>query len=56
MLPNRYLNTLPLDPRTNQYYAYGVKLSNGQFDLAGVIKDIDSEIYLARTVYNYDGV
>jgi len=56
LLANKYLNALPLDPRTNQYYAYGVKLSNGQFDLAGVIKSIDDEIYLTRTVYDYDGV
>jgi hypothetical protein len=47
---------LPLDPRTNQYYAYGVKLSNGQFDLAGVIKDVEGGIYLARMIYSYDGV
>jgi len=56
LLPNRYLNVFPLDPRTNQYYAYGVKLSTGHFDLAGVIKNVEDEIYLTRTVYDYDGV
>lgn len=53
-LAKKYLDIIPLDPRTNQYYSYWVKKSNGQHELAGVIKEEDW--YIARVVSTYDWV
>ncbi|MDD3645937.1 MAG: FecR family protein [Candidatus Gracilibacteria bacterium] len=37
-LPNKYINYLPLDPKTNQFYAYGKTLTGAtQFEIASVI-------------------
>lgn len=37
-LPNKYINYLPLDPKTNQFYAYGKTLTWAtQFEIASVI-------------------
>lgn len=41
-LPKSILDILPLDPRTNQYYAYGKLLSQNQYEVAG-INWIDSQ-------------
>ncbi len=35
-LPKRYLDALPLDPKTNQYYAYGKLIANEEYELAGI--------------------
>ncbi|MCD5380568.1 type II secretion system GspH family protein, partial [Candidatus Gracilibacteria bacterium] len=38
ILPKKYLNYLPLDPRTSQYYAYGKTTNSQFFEIAGVLK------------------
>jgi hypothetical protein len=53
-LPKKYLDVLPLDPRTNSYYAYWKTLENvddlvkNQFEIASVL-NIDLE-YQAKVV------
>lgn len=37
ILPKKYINLLPVDPRTNQYYAYGKTLLSGEFEIAWVV-------------------
>lgn len=36
-LPKQFLDILPLDPRSNQYYAYGLAPSLQQYELSGII-------------------
>lgn len=55
-LAKRYLDIVPLDPRTNSYYAYwktneNYKVSMSQFELAWVLKKEDS--YISKVVWNY---
>lgn len=50
-LENRYLNTIPLDPRTNQYYSYWIAKESNEFEIAWVIYN-DWE-YLAKVEWNY---
>ncbi len=55
-LPKRYLDVLPLDPRTNNYYSYwktkgSEKIVANQFELASVV-NIDWE-YQAKVTWNY---
>lgn len=56
-LPNKYLNVLPLDPRTNSYYSYWKTGENvdsliaNQFELASV-QNIEWE-YQAFVTWNY---
>jgi hypothetical protein len=33
-LPKKYLNQLPLDPKTQQYYAYAKTLDTNNYELA----------------------
>ncbi|MDD5213181.1 MAG: FecR domain-containing protein [Candidatus Gracilibacteria bacterium] len=37
-LPAKYLNSIPLDPRTKYYYAYAKTIDNKYYEIAGVIK------------------
>lgn len=56
-ISKKYLDTLPLDPRTNSYYAYWKTLENvddlvkNQFEIASVV-NIDWE-YQAKVTWNY---
>jgi len=54
LIPKKYLNYLPLDPRTNQFYAYWKTLDpkNPQFEFAWVVtKDWESQSIVS---WNYD--
>lgn len=57
IIAKKYLDTLPLDPRTNSYYAYWKTLENvddlvkNQFEIASVL-NIDWE-YQAKVTWNY---
>lgn len=37
ILPKKYLNILPMDPRVTEYYAYWKTFGSNEFELAGVI-------------------
>jgi len=56
-ISKKYLDTLPLDPRTNSYYAYWKTLENvddlvkNQFEIASIL-NIDWE-YQAKVIWNY---
>lgn len=52
VLAKKYLDLIPLDPRTNQYYSYWIKFDNWQYEIAWVVKEDDS--YIARLVSTYD--
>ena len=51
LLPNKYLNYLPLDPRTNQYYAYWKTLDNNFYEVAWVLKE--NWEYVSKVQWNY---
>jgi len=51
LLPNKYLNYLPLDPRTNQYYAYWKTLDNKFYEVAWVLKE--NWEYVSKVKWNY---
>ncbi|RKW22323.1 hypothetical protein D8B46_05610 [Candidatus Gracilibacteria bacterium] len=53
ILPKKYLSEIPLDPRTNQYYSYGLLKEGNAFDVAGVTKN--GEEFKARVVGSYRG-
>ncbi|MDQ7009622.1 MAG: FecR domain-containing protein, partial [Candidatus Gracilibacteria bacterium] len=53
LLPKKYLNYLPLDPRTNQYYAYGKTINTNFYEIAGVL-NIDGK-YTTKLTGNYTG-
>jgi type II secretory pathway pseudopilin PulG len=50
-LENRYLNIIPLDPRTNQYYSYWVAKNQNEFEIAWVL--YNDWQYLAKVEWNY---
>ncbi len=39
IIPKKYLNYLPLDPRTNQFYAYWKTIDNQYFQIAWITSD-----------------
>jgi hypothetical protein len=43
----------PLDPRTNQYYAYGKTIKDNFFEVAGVLKE-DGK-YTSKVLGDYSG-
>jgi len=51
-LEKRFLDITPLDPRTNQYYSYGITKESKEFELAWVIWA--KENYIAKLVWNYN--
>ena len=51
LLPKKYLNYLPLDPRTNQYYAYWKTNNNKFYEIAWVL-NIDWD-YQSKVEWNY---
>lgn len=52
LLSKRYLDAIPLDPRTSQYYSYWVKLNDWSYDIAWVIFEDNS--YKAKIESDYD--
>ncbi|MDD3302547.1 MAG: FecR domain-containing protein [Candidatus Gracilibacteria bacterium] len=53
-LPKKYLDNLPLDPRTNQFYAYGKTLTGGLlYELSGVNKTNGN--FESKVIGNYSG-
>lgn len=53
ILPRKYVNILPVDPRTNQYYAYGKEFAQNGFEVAGVL--YDKWNYVSKVMGDYDG-
>lgn len=53
-VPNKYLNFLPLDPKTGQYYAYGKSFDRNQFEIAWVIYEDNTP--QTKLLWNYDGI
>ena len=53
-ISKKYLNVLPLDPRTNSYYSYGKTKNTNQFEIAAV-QTIDW-IHIAKITWNYTGI
>ena len=52
-IPKKYINYLPVDPKTNQYYAYATTLETGEFEVAGLIKH--NKTYQALVNGTYTG-
>ncbi|MDD3793719.1 MAG: FecR family protein [Candidatus Gracilibacteria bacterium] len=50
-LEKKFLDITPLDPRTNQYYSYGITKQDFQFEIAGVIGSDDD--FIAKVTGNY---
>ena len=53
LLPKKYLNYLPLDPRTNQYYAYWKTIDNKYYEVAWVL-NVEWD-YITKLQWNYPG-
>lgn len=51
-LEKRFLDIVPLDPRTNQYYSYGITKETKQFELAWVIWETDN--FVSKVVWDYE--
>lgn len=50
-LAKRYLDSLPLDPRTNSYYSYGKTKDTNEFEIASIqVNDYEP---IAMVVWNY---
>lgn len=53
-IPKKYLGYLPVDPRTNQYYAYAKTLTWWlYFEIAGV--NVKNGVYESKVVWDYTG-
>ncbi|ATU05882.1 hypothetical protein BKN14_05660 [Candidatus Gracilibacteria bacterium HOT-871] len=52
-LGKKYLSEVPLDPRTKQYYSYGMLREGNEFEVAGVSKEGTN--YKANVAGNYRG-
>jgi len=50
-LEKRFLDIVPLDPRTNQYYSYGITKDTNNFELAWVIWETDN--FVSKVVWDY---
>lgn len=51
-ISKRFLDIAPLDPRTNQYYSYGVTKSLDEYEIAWIISDDNGNI-IAKVDWNY---
>lgn len=51
-LPKSYINYLPIDPRTNQYYGYGKTIDEGFFEIAWVNKTQLEYVSFVEWTYN----
>jgi len=52
IIPAKYLNYLPIDPKTNSNYVYGKTLDEKFFEIAWVLKRDD--VFKTRIVWNYN--
>jgi len=52
-IAKKYLDVLPLDPRTNSYYAYGKTKASNQFEIASV--HLINWDPFAKVIWNYTG-
>ena len=52
-LAKMYLDSTPLDPRTNQYYSYWITSESKQFEVSWVIYDKEVDTYSAKVLWNY---
>ncbi len=52
-IEKKYMSFHPLDPRTNQYYAYGKTIKDNFFEIAGVLKE-DGK-YISKVLGDYSG-
>ncbi len=52
-IPKQYINFLPRDPRTQQFYALGTHLESWAFEVAGVVRNY--ETFQSRVSGNYVG-
>lgn len=52
-IEKKYMSFHPLDPRTNQYYAYGKTIKDNFFEVAGVLKE-DGK-YTSKVLGDYSG-
>ena len=50
-IPKKYLDILPLDPRTNSYYAYGKTKDTNEFEIASV--QIIKDYPISKVSWNY---
>lgn len=51
LLPKKYMNYLPLDPKTNDYYAYGKTINNKFYEISWVVRS--SWENKAKVSWNY---
>jgi hypothetical protein len=51
VLAKKFLDVIPLDPRTSQYYSYWVTKESYEFEVAWVVKD--KEIFKAKVSWDY---
>lgn len=51
-LPKKYLEKIPLDPRTNQYYAYWITFDKTNFEVAWV--NIIDDNFKSKLYWSYD--
>lgn len=52
-LPNKYLNFVPVDIKTNQYYAFWKTIDNSGFEIAWVLQK--DGIYMSKVYGDYTG-
>jgi hypothetical protein len=52
IIPKKYLNYLPLDPRTNQFYAYWKTIDNNNFEISWIIQ-LEWD-YITKVQWNYN--
>lgn len=50
-LSKSYINYIPIDPRTHQYYWYGKTIDNSGFEVAWVF--VDNFVFFSWVVWNY---
>ncbi len=51
LLPKSYIDNTPLDPRTNNYYAYWLHRDRQEFEVAWVVSK--SDYFVAKLAWNY---
>ena len=52
-IPKKYINYLPLDPKTWQYYALSTTKDEKSFEIASVVKN--NETYKSKVSWNWSG-
>lgn len=51
-IAKKYLDVLPLDPRTNSYYAYGKTKASNKFEIASI--QVINDVPTAKVSWNYE--